>query len=146
MSESTVENKPEADEAQPVATAIVPEDGEKKPEKLSQQVILTDVGPCRKHIKVSVDRANIDKRVADKYAELMGESWIPGFRPGKAPRQIVVRKFQKEVLDQIKCQILLESLEQLAEEHDIAPISPPNLNPTKIVIPEAGPFTYEFEV
>jgi trigger factor len=58
----------------------------------------------------------------------------------------VVRKFKKEVHEQIKGQILLESLEQLAEEHDIAPISPPNLNPNKIEIPDSGPFVYEFEV
>lgn len=157
MPETTMENNPETTGAgAEAATETKPEnavesseagaDGDKKPEKLNQQVLVTDVGPCRKHIKVSVDRANIDKRVAEKYSELVGDSWIPGFRPGKAPRQIVVRKFKKEVFDQIKGQILLESLEQLAEENDIAPISPPNLNPNKIEIPDVGPFTYEFEV
>ena len=153
MAEGTLENKPEAApeepnvEKQPEAAGDKTEaDGEKKPEKLDQQVLVTDVGPCRKHIKVTVDRGNIDKRVDEKYKELMGDSWVPGFRPGKAPRQIVVRKFKKDVFDQIKGQILLESLEQLAEEQDIAPISPPNLNPTKIEIPDKGPFVYEFEV
>ena len=120
--------------------------GDEKPEKLTQQVVVTEVGPCRKHIKVSVERDAIDKRVNAKYKELMGDSWVPGFRPGKAPRQIVVRKFKKEVYDQIKGQVLLDSLEQLAEENDIAPISPPNLNPNRIEIPDSGPFTYEFEV
>lgn len=142
--EPNVEKKPEAaDEHKDDKNDA---DGEKKPEKLDQQVLVTDVGPCRKHIKVTVDRGNIDKRVDEKYKELMGDSWVPGFRPGKAPREIVVRKFKKDVLDQIKGQILLESLEQLAEEQDIAPISPPNLNPTKIEIPDKGPFVYEFEV
>lgn len=143
MAEPAVEEKdiPEQTEG-----SVTEADGEKKPEKLNQDVLITDVGPCRKHIKVSVDRANIDKRVDEKYAELVGDSWIPGFRPGKAPRQIVVRKFKKEVHDQIKGQVLLESLEQLAEDHDIAPISPPNLNPGKIEIPDSGPFVYEFEV
>ncbi len=151
MAESEVETKPEAaeekgDEKKEAEEAKEGEGGEKKPEKLNQQVVVTDVGPCRKHVKVSVDRGNIDKRVNEKYSELVGESWVPGFRPGKAPREIVVRKFKKEVFDQIKGQILLESLEQLAEEQDIAPISPPNLNPNRIEIPDEGPFVYEFEV
>lgn len=144
--ESTAEPQPEAAAEKPETDEAKGAEGEPTPEKLTQEVIITNVGPCRKHIKVAVDRGNIDKRVDKKYKELVGDSWIPGFRPGKAPRQVVIRKFKKEVLDQIKGEVLLESLEQLADEHDIAPISPPNLNPNKIEILDAGPFTYEFEV
>ena len=115
-------------------------------QKLTQQVEIRDVGPCKKHIKVSVDRADIDRQLEGKYKELVGDAWVPGFRPGKAPRQIVVRKFKKEVTDQVKAELLLASLEQLAEDHDVAPLSPPNLNPGRLEIPEKGPFVYEFEV
>src|SRR5262249_46619293 len=48
--------------------------------------------------------------------------------------------------DQVKAEVLLQSLEQLAEDHDVAPLSAPQLDPTKIEIPEKGPFVYEFEV
>jgi trigger factor len=120
--------------------------GEEKKEKLQQNVLIQDVGPCRKHIKVTVDRSNVDKLLAEKYKELVGDSWIPGFRKGKAPRKVVVRRFKKEVEDQIKGQLLLASLEQLAEENDVAPLAPPNINPDKLHIPEQGPFVYEFEV
>jgi trigger factor len=117
-----------------------------KEEKLRQTVDITDVGPCRKRIKVAIDRGDVDKRVEEKYKELVGDSWIPGFRPGKAPKQIVIRKFKKEVNDQVKGQLLLTSLEQLAEDFDVAPLSPPNLNPGQLDIPDQGPFIYEFEV
>src|SRR5689334_213402 len=70
-------------------------DHEETPEKITQNVAVKDVGPCRKHIKVTVERADIDKKFDEKYEELVGESWVPGFRPGKAPRQIVIRKYQK---------------------------------------------------
>jgi trigger factor len=136
---------PEAD-AGAATEAAPPADGEAKPEKLQQTVEIADVGPCKKHIKVSVDRADIDKRTEEKYKELVGDSWIPGFRPGKAPKQIVVRKFKKDVNDQIKGQILLASLEQLADDFDVAPLSPPNLHPDRIIIPDQGPFVYEFDV
>ncbi|MBV9124895.1 MAG: trigger factor, partial [Planctomycetes bacterium] len=36
--------------------------------------------------------------------------------------------------------------EQLAEEHKVAPLSVPDLDPTKVVIPEDGPLIYEFDV
>lgn len=139
-----------AEETQGTTTEAAPEaaaaEQPKEKEKLQQSVEIADVGPCKKHIKVTVDRANIDKLLADKYKQLVGESWVPGFRPGKAPRQIVVRRYQKEVHDQLKGELLLASLEQLADEHDVAPLAPPNLNPNKLSIPEQGPFVYEFEV
>jgi trigger factor len=121
-------------------------EGTKEKEKLHQQVYIMDVGPCRKHIKVTVDRADVDKLLDAKYKELIGESWVPGFRPGKAPKQIVQRRFKKDVQEQVKSQVLLASLEQLADENDVAPLAPPNINPDKLLIPDEGPFVYEFEV
>ncbi|HJT76406.1 MAG TPA: trigger factor, partial [Gemmataceae bacterium] len=119
---------------------------EKKAPKLEQQVELRDIGPCKKHIKVSVERASIDDRLDRKFAEMMPESQVAGFRPGKAPRALVRRRYRKEVADQVKAELLLESLEQLAEDHDIAPLSAPNLDPFGIELPESGALTYEFEV
>ena len=57
-----------------------------------------------------------------------------------------MRKFKKEVQDQVKGEILLSSLEQLAEDFDVAPLSPPNLNPNNIFIPDQGDMVYEFDV
>jgi trigger factor len=114
--------------------------------KLRQEVEIKDIGPCKKHIKVTVDRADIDARFGDKFKELMGEASVPGFRPGKAPRWVVERHFQKEIGDQVKSEVLLASLEQLAEDHDIAPLSAPNIDPAKIEVPKAGPMVYEFDV
>jgi trigger factor len=119
---------------------------EQKKEKLPQNVEITDTGPCRKHIKVTIERGGIDKQLGEKYKQLVGESQVPGFRPGKAPRQIVVRKYRKEVMSEVKTEILYASLEQLAEDHDVAPLSPPDLNPAALEIPDDGDFVYEFDV
>ena len=114
--------------------------------KIHQTVDIKDVGPCKKHIKVTVHRADIDASFEKKFKELVGDSWIPGFRPGKAPKPIVQRKFRKDVHDQVKGEILLSSLEQLAEDFDVAPLSAPNLNTNALEIPEKDDFVYEFEV
>jgi trigger factor len=115
-------------------------------EKLNQRVDITDIGPCKKHIKVSVDRGDIDKLLDEKFSELVKESVVPGFRPGKAPRKVITRRFHREVTDQVRGQLLLASLEQLAEDYDVAPLSPPELDPDMLQIPQEGPFVYEFDV
>jgi trigger factor len=114
--------------------------------KLVQTVEIKDIGPCKKHIKVQVDRGSIDERLDAKFKELMPEANVHGFRPGKAPKALVRRHFRKDVGNQVKAEVLLESLEQLAEEHDIAPLTAPDLDPFKVELPEAGPLVYEFDV
>ncbi len=114
--------------------------------KIQQTVDIKDIGPCKKHIKVTVLRDDIEKNIQEKFKELVGESWIPGFRPGRAPRKIVTQRFRKDVFEKVKGEILLSSLEQLAEDFDVAPLSPPNLDPASLVIPDEGDFIYEFEV
>ena len=116
------------------------------PTKLPQEVDIRDVGPCKKHIKVTVDRPAIDERFKEKFKELVTDANVAGFRPGKAPRKIVERRFQKEVGDQVKSEVLLASLQQLAEDYDIAPLSAPDIDPGSIVLPNQGPLVYEFEV
>jgi trigger factor len=117
--------------------------------KLHQTVEIRDVGPCKKHIKVTIQRDDIDSRLNEKFKELAGgdnPAQIPGFRPGKAPRKLIERRFQTEVGDQVKGEVLLASLEQLADEHDIAPLAPPNLDPFGVALPKEGPLVYEFDV
>ena len=118
-------------------TAVAAPEG---PIKLPQQVEITDAGPCKKHVKVTVDRAAIDGRIDEKFTDLMVEdpAQVPGFRPGKAPRKIVERKFAKEVAGEVKTEVLMASLEQLAEENMLSPLSPPELDPGRDRDPRGG--------
>jgi len=114
--------------------------------KLRQTVEIKDVGPCRKHIKVSIDRRDIEARMGEHFSKLVMEASVTGFRPGKAPRRLIEKRFRNEVAEQVKGEVLLASLEQLGKDHDVAPLAPPNLELDKISIPEQGPLVYEFEV
>lgn len=127
------------------AVAEAPVAGE---DKLEQTVEVTDVGPCKKHIKVIVERKAIDDLFNDKYTELVRSdtSQVNGFRPGKAPRKIIERRFKSSVEEQVRTQVLMASLEQLATDNKISPLAPPDLDPGKLEIPDDGPFIYEFDV
>ncbi|MFL5339897.1 MAG: trigger factor [Gemmataceae bacterium] len=128
-----------------VAEASAAEEG---PGKLRQDVVISDTGPCKKHIKVTVNRDDIDSRVDEKVSKLVVEdhAMVAGFRPGKAPRKVVERRYHKDVMEQVRAEVLMASLEQIAEDHDIAPLSPPDIDPLKIDIPKTGPLIYEFDV
>lgn len=138
------EHGPEHEHGEETATATATAPA---PTKLNQTVEISDVGPCKKHIKVTIERKDIDGRFSEKISELVADAPVSGFRPGKAPRRIIEKRFQREVGDQVKSEVLLASLQQLAEDHDIAPLSAPDLDPSNIVLPRPGePLVYEFEV
>jgi trigger factor len=119
-----------------------------EPVKLKQTVEIKDVGPCKKHVKVIVDREQIDERFDEKYTELVqsDQPQVRGFRPGKAPRKLIEKQYHGSVSEEIKTQVLMASLEQLADEQQISPLSPPELDPYAISIPKEGPFVYEFDI
>ncbi|MBI1914945.1 MAG: trigger factor, partial [Planctomycetes bacterium] len=143
------EPAPAAEAAPPGEPAPAAEGGDgaaKGPTKLTQTVEMRDVGPCKKHIKVTVDRGAIDDRLKEKFSDLVKKSNVAGFRPGKAPRKVIEKRFHREVSQDVKNEVLLASLEQLAEEQDIAPLSSPNIDPNNLELPKQGDFVYEFEV
>jgi trigger factor len=144
MTDDVISDAPEPEDADAATAVADPEE----PARLQQTVDVRDIGPCKKHITVTIDRNDIDGRLNEKFSELVVQhrSQVRGFRPGKAPRKMVERLYKDEIYQQVRGDLLMASLEQLAEEQDIAPLSPPNLDPGKIKIPDEGPMVYEFEV
>src|SRR3954452_22807044 len=86
---------------------------EKKPGKLHQTVEIKDAGACRKHVKVAIAAEDIKARRHEKFSELVSDANVAGFRPGKAPRKIIERRYQKDVDNQVRSEVLIASLEQL---------------------------------
>lgn len=113
---------------------------------IDMSVEITDAGPCKKHVKVVIPRPEVEKFFDREFSELVQSAAVAGFRPGKAPRKLIERRFRKEVADKVKGSMLMQSLEQIGEEQKLDPLSEPELDVHSIEIPEDGDFLYEFDV
>ncbi len=71
---------------------------------------------------------------------------VPGFRPGKAPEQLIVKRFKKVVANQVKSALLTSALEQIDADYEIEPITQPRLDVDAIEIPESGPLNFDMDV
>ncbi|MBX3438304.1 MAG: trigger factor, partial [Planctomycetaceae bacterium] len=109
-------------------------------------VAIEEIGPCKKHVRVTVPRESIDRVQRDAVGDLMESAEVPGFRKGHVPEKLIERRFKDEISDQVKQKVLLRSLEQLAEDEDLDPINEPNIDFSSIDIPEEGDFEYEFDI
>jgi trigger factor len=146
ITEAERETPPNVSEGVSEPEADQTETADEAPKKLHQTVEMREIGPCKKHIKVTIERGDLDEHFDKKYSELMTDAHVAGFRPGKAPRKIIERRYRKDVSSQVRAEVLMQSLEQLADEHDVAPLTAPDIDPAKIEIPENGPLVYEFDV
>lgn len=114
--------------------------------KLSLEVTVEKTGPCKRHVSVKVPRKDLDFYYNAAVKDLVKNAAVPGFRAGHVPRQLVEKRFKKDVSDHVRQQILVDSLEQLAAEHDLDAINEPDLKVADLILPETGDFEYEFNV
>lgn len=114
--------------------------------KMSLEVDITSTGPCRKHVRIKIPRSDIEHYQQEAVKEVSGSAAVPGFRVGRVPVTLIERRFKKELSDQVRQRILLESLEQLSEDKSLDPINQPDFDVESLVIPEEGDFEYEFDV
>jgi len=130
----------EAGTAEDVETSVA-----EKP-KLDLSVEITDAGPCKKHLKVAIAESDIERQYTESLGSIRRDAAVPGFRPGRAPKTLVNKRFRKEVQGQVKSALLMAALEQIDEDHKINPISQPNLDLEAITLPDGGPLEFEMDV
>ena len=114
--------------------------------KLDLEVQVKDAGACKKHITITIPRAEIDRQYEESLGALQKEAQVPGFRPGRAPKTLVVKRFKKQVADQVKSALLMETLEQVDRDYQLNPITQPKLDLAAIELPEEGPLAFDMEV
>jgi len=134
------------DEASQGAASVASAGGEQKPERLNLQVAIEERSACERHITVTVPRDDIKRYFDKQFSELMGTAHVPGFRQGHAPRRLVEARFRKDVTDQVKSSLLLDSIAQITDEKQLAAISEPDFDLAAIELPQDGAMTFEFDL
>ncbi len=137
---------PESDETEATSGTALAEEGEEAPFKMSLTVDIQDAGPCKKHVKVTVPRGDLDHFYNEAVKDLVTTAAVPGFRTGHVPRKLIEKRFRKEVGEQVRQKVLMQSLQQLGEDHKLDAINEPDLDVETLVLPEEGDFAYEFDI
>ncbi len=137
---------PEDDDVSTATATAAMDESEEETQLLDLQVQVESPTACERHITVSVSRADINRYLDDAIGDLMPEASVPGFRAGRAPRKLVEQRFKKELGEQVKGKLLMDSLTQISEEQNFAAISDPDFDLEAVELPDEGPMTFEFDV
>ena len=119
---------------------------EAQDEKLDLNLDINETSSCGRHVTVTVPRSDIEKYYQKQFDSIVPKAEVPGFRVGKAPRNLVEKKFRKQVADQVKGSLLMDSLTQISESEVFSAISEPDLDYEQVTIPEEGDLKFEFNI
>jgi trigger factor len=114
--------------------------------KLDLTVEINDAGPCKRHVSITIPRAEVDRQFKDSLAEVRKDAALPGFRPGRAPATLVQKRYRKELGGQVKSSLLLAAMQQLDEDYKLNAIVQPNLDLDAVEMPDDGPMTFQFDL
>jgi trigger factor len=67
---------------------------------------LKDISDTRKSLVVTLDKGEVDAEYKGVIKEIAGAARIPGFRPGKAPANIIERRYAKEIREEFKNKVV----------------------------------------
>src|SRR5262245_17960540 len=95
------------------------------------KIEMTDVSPVKKTLAVEVDADEVGKETESVVRRYAGQVRLPGFRQGKAPIEIVRKRFAKEIEEDVRERLISRLWREATSEKGLVPVGDPVLDDLK---------------
>jgi trigger factor len=116
-----------------------------------------DINTTKKRLRIEIPSDVIEKEIGNSLEKVRQKAKIPGFRPGRAPINLIERRFGKEVEAEVLDKIIPEYYSKALKEAELMPVTTPvfdekidfkrnnpiNLSLTVEVMPKIENLSYE---
>ena len=99
---------------------------------------------CASLIEIDVPKETVNKAFDEIYSEIIKIASVPGFRPGKAPKELVKKHYSKHAHEEAMKKLLPEAYAAALQEHRINPIGMPEIS--DIVFEEGKDMSFKARV
>jgi trigger factor len=90
-------------------------------------VTVENLAPCKKLVRVEVEAKKVDDTFDSVTKDFQKEASLPGFRPGRAPREMVLRKYTKDIEAEAKRKLISEAYKQAVDEQKLDVLGYPDI-------------------
>jgi trigger factor len=90
--------------------------------------VLKELSPIERELSIVIPSDWFKKETDSAYVRLSQRVNLKGFRPGKAPRNVLEQYYKPEVERDVLERLINRSFVQATTEHKLAPISEPNID------------------
>lgn len=90
-------------------------------------VSVENLAPCKKLVRVEIEAKQVDDTFDSITKDFQRQASLPGFRPGKAPRDMVLRKYEKDITDEVKRKLISDSYRKALDEKKLDVVGYPDI-------------------
>lgn len=108
------------------------------------QINVEQISPVLVELNIEIDAERVTTEYEKAFQTVVKKSRIKGFRPGKAPREIVRRVYGPRVDADVIQRLVDESFPQATAEKQMQPVSQPSVEPSPLKT--GKPFSYRARV
>jgi trigger factor len=90
-------------------------------------ITVENLAPCKKLLRVELDGKAVEDAFDVMTKNYQKQAALPGFRPGKAPRDLVLKKYEADIKDEVKRKLIGDSYRKALEEKKLNVIGYPDI-------------------
>ncbi len=91
------------------------------------KVTVEELSPCKRALHVELPPEQVAATMEATLKELSRKIHVPGFRRGKVPPQIIQRRFQSDLQEEVLRELIPDSYRQALAQVDLTPVSQPKV-------------------
>lgn len=96
--------------------------------------------PCRRQVHVEVPADQVTKEFAQTVEAYAGAARIPGFRPGRAPKDLVKRRFAKDIREEVKNRLVPQGYQEAVKTEKLQAVSVLDVKENELA--DGAPFSF----
>src|SRR5580658_5587725 len=97
-------------------------------------------------MRVEIEAAKVEETFAEITRGFQREARLPGFRPGKAPKDMVAKRFEQEIQDEVKKKLMNEGFRKAIKDNDFAVVGRPDVEEIQFGRGQAMQFAITTEI
>lgn len=107
---------------------------------MSVVVDFQEVGPCVKKLTIEVPQPAVEAEAGRVLRDYVKQVNLPGFRKGKAPKQLILKRFRDEIDQEVADRLVPRYWRQAQAEKSLKPLLPPKIEDLKLE--DGAPMTF----
>ncbi len=109
------------------------------------EVSVEETGPVERRLHIEIPTTDVDAAFGAYFSEMRRSAHIKGFRPGKAPREVLEKYFGDRASSEVLQRLVEESLGKALSDSQLDVLGEPRVNPGELPKPGTR-FAYDAEV
>lgn len=90
-------------------------------------VTVENLAPCKKLVRIEVEAAKVDAAFEDMLKNYQRQARLPGFRPGKAPKAMVEKRYETDIRDEVKKKMIPDAYRDALKEQKLDVVGYPDI-------------------